>query len=288
MPRVSSKGGVRDPQRATNSLTWLGMYGWYDSVISQIGGIDPSVPIYISDAWNLGQCVNYCKGKNSLQAGKNANPVVIDTHLYWAFTDDDKRKNPSQISQEASTKLSELDGNDGAVTDGKAIGVVIGEYSCVLTEDSWAKAGGHEKEGLVKQFGQSQSHRYQTRGGGSFFWTYRMVCIHTHKGDSRLLLGGQKLTCRLTGLDGRRRVGLQGADQKGCDHAASELDAFWPRCPRPDITRPIPKGWQIRQHVRRSLQLLGRLTPRPLRTLALREGLASGLRRRVELLRDAR
>jgi len=154
------------------------MYGWYDSVISQIGGVDSSIPIYISDAWNFSQCVGYVNGKNSLQAGKNANPVVIDTHLYWAFTDEDKRKHPSQISREASTKLSELDGHEGAVTDNKAVGVVIGEYSCVMTEDSWSKAGGNEKEGLVREFGQSQSKRYQSRAGGSFFWTYRMVRLY--------------------------------------------------------------------------------------------------------------
>ncbi|KAL1296917.1 hypothetical protein AAFC00_004528 [Neodothiora populina] len=159
-----------------NEAEWdaKGMYGWYDHVISQVGGIDYTMPIYISDAWNLGQCVGYCNGKNGLHAGKCANPVVIDTHLYWAFSDDDKKKTPQQITQEASGKLSELDGHDGSVIDHGGMGVVIGEYSCVLTEDSWGKAAAHEKEHLVKEFGQAQSHRYQSRAGGSFFWTYRM------------------------------------------------------------------------------------------------------------------
>lgn len=159
-----------------NEAEWdaKGMYRWYDDTIAQISGIDSTLPIYISDAWNLGKAVGYSNSKNSLKAGRNANPIVIDTHLYWAFSDDDKRKNPSQIIREASGKLSELDGHDGAVTDHGAVGVVIGEYSCVLTEDSWGKAAGHEKEGLVQQFGQAQSQRYQSRSGGSFFWTYRM------------------------------------------------------------------------------------------------------------------
>lgn len=151
------------------------MYGWYDSVIAQMGQIDPTMPIYISDAWNFGQCVSYCNGKNSLKAGKGTSPVVIDTHLYWAFTDDDKRKSPSQITQEVQTKLSELDGHDGNVIDHGAVGVVIGEYSCVLTDDSWGKAAASDKGRLVHDFGQSQSHRYQSRASGSFFWTYRMV-----------------------------------------------------------------------------------------------------------------
>lgn len=160
------------------------MYNWYDSVIGQMNGIDSSMPIYISDAWNLAKCVKYCNGKNSLQAGRSANPIVIDTHLYWAFSDDDKRKSPQQITQEASNKLSELDGHSGAVIDHGAIGVVIGEYSCVLTEDSWGKIAKEQKDGAVQKFGQTQSQRYQSRAGGSFFWTYRMVssdlCIHHH------------------------------------------------------------------------------------------------------------
>jgi hypothetical protein len=159
-----------------NEADWdaPGMYGWYDSVIGQIGGIDNTVPLYISDAWNLGPAVGYVNGKNSLHAGR-ANPIVIDTHLYWAFSDDDKKKNPSQIANEARSKLSELDGHDGNVVDKGAAQVIIGEYSCVLTEDSWAKAAAHEKDNLVREFGQAQTQRYQQRTGGSFFWTYRMV-----------------------------------------------------------------------------------------------------------------
>lgn len=159
-----------------NEAEWdaHGMYGWYDSVIGQIGGIDNTLPLYISDAWALGPAVGYVNGKNSLHAGQ-ANPIVIDTHLYWAFSDDDKKKHPGEIANEARSKLSELDGHDGNVIDHGAAQVVIGEYSCVLTEDSWGKAAAHEKENLVREFGQAQTQRYQQRAGGSFFWTYRMV-----------------------------------------------------------------------------------------------------------------
>ncbi|GAB7352062.1 hypothetical protein MBLNU459_g2569t1 [Dothideomycetes sp. NU459] len=156
-----------------NEAEWdaHGMYDWYDSAISQMGGIDDTMPIYISDAWNLGQAVKYCKGKNGLGSG-TSNPIVIDTHLYWAFSDDDRKKAPQQITQEVHGKLGEL--SDGNVVDNGAAQVVVGEYSCVLTEDSWGKASGDQKGHLVHEFGQAQSQRYQSRAGGSFFWTYRM------------------------------------------------------------------------------------------------------------------
>lgn len=151
-----------------------GMYDWYDNVISQMGGIDNTMPLYISDAWDLGKAVQYINGKNRLNGGR-ANPIVIDTHLYWCFSDDDKKKSPRQIIAELPGKLNALDGHDGSVVDHGAAQVVVGEYSCVLSDDSWSKSGGESKDNLVKAFGQAESQRFQQRSGGSFFWTYRMV-----------------------------------------------------------------------------------------------------------------
>lgn len=149
------------------------MYAWYDRCIAAISAIDPSIPVYISDAWHLKKALDYVAKKNSVAS--MTPPVVVDTHLYWAFTDADKAKTPQTIIGEASNKLSGLDGKEGSVVDRGAVQVVVGEYSCVLTEDSWAKRGGTKKAELVKQFGQAQSTRYQQRSGGSYFWTYKMV-----------------------------------------------------------------------------------------------------------------
>ena len=159
-----------------NEAEWnaKGMYGWYDNVAREVAGIDASVPLYISDAWNLSEATKYCNGKNTLRAGQS-NPIVIDTHLYWTFSEDDKQKSPRQIIDEVPTKLRALDGHDGSVVDHGAAQVVIGEYSCVLSEPTWSKKGGEQKDDLVRAFGQAQSQRYQQRAGGSFFWTYKMV-----------------------------------------------------------------------------------------------------------------
>ena len=70
--------------------------------------------------------------------------------------------------------MGELDGKEGAVHDRGAVQAIVGEYSCVMTEDSWAKGGEVPKEELVKQFGQAQCKRYQEKAGGSFFWTWKM------------------------------------------------------------------------------------------------------------------
>ncbi|KAI4700314.1 hypothetical protein J4E81_004352 [Alternaria sp. BMP 2799] len=149
------------------------MYEWYDECIAAVSAIDPGIPIIISDGWHLEKAVNWTLQKNSIYSHPQC-PVVIDTHYYWAFTDEDKAKTPQQITEEAGTKLGQLDGKEGSVHDRGAVQVIVGEYSCVMTEDSWAKGGGVPKEELVQQFGQAQSRRYQQRAGGSFFWTWKM------------------------------------------------------------------------------------------------------------------
>jgi aryl-phospho-beta-D-glucosidase BglC (GH1 family) len=159
-----------------NEAEWdaPGMYEWYDQCITAISAIDPTIPVIISDGWNLTKAINYTLRKNSVYNHQPTAPVVVDTHYYWAFTDEDKRKSPHQITAEAATKLQELDGKEGSVIDRGASQVIVGEYSCVLTEDSWAKCNGTSKEECVTKFGQTQSKRYQDRTGGSFFWTMKM------------------------------------------------------------------------------------------------------------------
>jgi aryl-phospho-beta-D-glucosidase BglC (GH1 family) len=159
-----------------NEAEWdaKGMYQWYDNVLSELCRLDTTVPIYVSDGWNFSRALSWSQSKNRVQSGVAQNPVVIDTHLYWAFSDADKQKSPQQIIYEVPSKLSELDGKDGNVLEHAAAQAVVGEYSCVLTEDSWAKRHDTPKNDLVKAFGNAESHRWQQRAGGSFFWTYRM------------------------------------------------------------------------------------------------------------------
>lgn len=160
-----------------NEAKWdaPGMYDWYDSCISTASAINANIPIIISDGWNLPKALDYVAKKNVAYPSNLTCPVMIDTHYYWAFTPEDKAKTPQAIINEASTKMSDLDGKEGSVLDRGAIQVIVGEYSCVLTEDTWAKASSDAKPSLVKQFGQAQSQRWQSRAGGSYFWTYKMV-----------------------------------------------------------------------------------------------------------------
>jgi aryl-phospho-beta-D-glucosidase BglC (GH1 family) len=159
-----------------NEAEWdaPGMYEWYDQCIAAISAIDPTIPVIISDGWNLRKAIDYSLGKNSVYAQKPTAPVIIDTHFYWAFTDEDKRKSPQEVIAEVATKLQPLDGKDGSVIDRGMAQVIVGEYSCVLAEESWSKSNGTSKEECVAEFGHAQSKRWQERAGGSFFWTWKV------------------------------------------------------------------------------------------------------------------
>ncbi|KAF2712920.1 glycoside hydrolase family 5 protein [Pleomassaria siparia CBS 279.74] len=149
------------------------LYEYYDDCISTVSAIDSSIPVIISDGRDFQRAVEYSLKKNVAYPSQPTAPVIIDTHYYWAFTDADKAKSPQQIIAEVSNTLSELNGREGSVMDRGAVTAIIGEYSCALSEDSWAKAGDTTREELVKQFGQAQSQQWQQRAGGAYFWTYK-------------------------------------------------------------------------------------------------------------------
>lgn len=147
-----------------------GMYEWYDSVIGAINAVNNTLPVYISDGWDLSPAITYIQRKNS----QVSNPVIIDTHKYYTFSDFDKSQSPQQILGRLPGELGELNGKDGNVFDNGAATVFVGEYSCVLDQTTWEKAAPSDRPPLTKQFGQAQSRKWQERANGSSFWTFKM------------------------------------------------------------------------------------------------------------------
>lgn len=87
-----------------NEAEWgaKGMFEWYDEVLKAVGKVDPTLPIYISDAWALDTASSWSKIQNQVRDGSTRNPVVVDTHLYWCFEEKDRHKSPREISDEVS------------------------------------------------------------------------------------------------------------------------------------------------------------------------------------------
>lgn len=164
-----------------------GMYDWYTAVHKSLAQIDATIPLYISDAWDLGRALAWTKDANKILSGAsssayaNKNPIIIDTHLYWCFSDTDKQKTPSQIIDQAvPSALTALTrpGTTGEALSTGAAQVVVGEYSCVLDGQTWDRHNNssQSREALTKSFGNAQSllHQATPGSGGSYFWTLKM------------------------------------------------------------------------------------------------------------------
>ncbi|KAF2430505.1 glycoside hydrolase [Tothia fuscella] len=163
-----------------NEAVWdaLGMYRWYDDVIDAVSEVDPTIPLYISDAWDLCRAIDYARRKNNvdLGSGNSGNPIIVDTHVYFCFSEADSTETAGRIIQGLPKQLAELEGKDGDVTGKGAVGVVVGEWSCTLALATWIKSGAAEakRREMTKEFGRAQCERWEEKAAGSFFWTLKV------------------------------------------------------------------------------------------------------------------
>jgi aryl-phospho-beta-D-glucosidase BglC (GH1 family) len=157
--------------QVVNEAVWgaEGLYEWYEEVLGVVEEIDDTIPVYISDGWDLGRALRWTNGRRGVR-----NPIVVDTHMYYTFSVKDRSQTPAEIISRIPQELSELDGKEGSISDRGEAQVIIGEYSCVLDGQTWDRVQPYEREGYVTQFGRAQSKKWQERAGGAYFWTFKM------------------------------------------------------------------------------------------------------------------
>lgn len=146
------------------------LHEWYDDVLREIHGVDSTIPIYVSDAWDLESSLKWVESRRH----RSGNPVVVDTHKYYTFSEADRAKAPQQIIGLVFQELGEVDRHSGNVHDRGASQVVVGEYSCVMDGKTWSQSDPSQKDDLVRQFGKVQRERWQEKTGGAYFWTAKM------------------------------------------------------------------------------------------------------------------
>jgi hypothetical protein len=132
-------------------------------------------PFSSLDAASFTHRSQYAVAKNSASRTNPSisSPVVVDIHKYYCFDPGNKNKSPPEIISAVSNELSEL-----FAYDQKEVGTVVGEYSCVLAEESWSKVDPAARPDLVRQLGQTEMRRWEKElkpiNGGSYFWTGKM------------------------------------------------------------------------------------------------------------------
>lgn len=162
-----------EPSWGAASEVWK----WYDQVLPLANEIDPSIPVYIGDCWNLPATLDYALKRNAFSAAATAlpNPVIVDSHKYYTFSAKDHNQSPQQIIARVKDSLGVVSQKQGNIFGRKtAVAVYIGEYSCTLDTKTWNKVESSERPSLTRAFGNAQMEKWQKRTNGSAFWTFKM------------------------------------------------------------------------------------------------------------------
>lgn len=93
--------------------------------------------------------------------------VILDTHMYQCFTDEDKNKDASEHIRKALGRKQELE------EIGRQLPVYVGEWSLGLDISSLRGLNAFEKEAAMMAFGSSQLLTYENARGW-FFWSYKI------------------------------------------------------------------------------------------------------------------
>lgn len=141
---------------------------FYLKAINEIRSVNKEIPLVISDGWDCGKWINIIKGLEEQLTKERGEPaslgVIVDTHVYRCFSDDDKNKSPQQL----------IDSVTEAIPQSSDVDVMVGEFSCVLDGQSWDKhQGQHPREEMVKRYGQCECDHFNQRAAGYYFWTYK-------------------------------------------------------------------------------------------------------------------
>ncbi|MCJ1377920.1 Glucan 1,3-beta-glucosidase 3 [Xylographa soralifera] len=150
-----------------------GAFDFYRQLTNAVSTIDSSIPLYISDAWNLGAALDFTASINTVNQPLLP-PVVVDTHKYYCFTAADRARAPGDTIRRLVTELQEVLSRGNSVISKGALGCVVGEWSGALDAETWSRASATNREELQRQFGLAQSTIWHERTGGSFFWSTNM------------------------------------------------------------------------------------------------------------------
>ena len=156
-----------------NEACWgaQGMWEWYDDVVRAVGQVDFGLPLYVSDGWDLRRGLEWCARINREGLGC---PIGVAVPKYFCFTDADKNESPNQVIQRVGSEMGDVLAGSGNVVEKGAVQVMVVEWSCAMSGETWGKASEEDRGGLVRQFGGAQSEQWRKRAGGAFFWTAKM------------------------------------------------------------------------------------------------------------------
>lgn len=125
-----------------------------------------SLPIYVSDAWTLDW---YAEQFGDVR-NNPLNALVVDHHLYRAFTPEDHKTCCTDHAARARPGGSTFNNLSNNSNKGKG-NLIVGEWSAALHVTSFED--GKDKRAQQADWAQSQLILFENTCGGNFFWTLK-------------------------------------------------------------------------------------------------------------------
>jgi aryl-phospho-beta-D-glucosidase BglC (GH1 family) len=139
--------------------------GWYKSTLSELRSIVPAeFPLYVGDAWNADKFASW--------VGSRGDFVVLDTHVYRAFTDGDKRMTGEQHAHKLRTQEINDFGRQSEAAKGS---LVVCEWSGALDHGIYGNAPDTEKDRQSRMFVAAELEVFEKHMAGWWWWTYKSV-----------------------------------------------------------------------------------------------------------------
>ena len=156
-----------------NEACWgaQGMWEWYGDVVRAVREVDVGLPLYVSDGWDLRRGLEWCARVNREGMGC---PIGVAVPKYFFFTEADNKESPNQIIQRVGSEMGDVLAGIGNVVEKGAVQVMVVEWSCAMSGETWTRAGEEDRIELVRRFGRAQNEQWRKRAGGAFFWTAKM------------------------------------------------------------------------------------------------------------------
>lgn len=137
---------------------------WYASTIHDIREINPSLPLYIHDAWDTHTYTTFAGTR------PDSDFVVVDHHLYRCFTSADLKLS----GDEHAEALRKHMGPELAARAGECRGnLVVAEFSAALNPASLRSAEPGEQDRQRRVFARAETELFDRFCAGWFFWTYK-------------------------------------------------------------------------------------------------------------------
>lgn len=141
-----------------------GLEAFYDQAITAMRAVSPqaaTLPLYVHDGFNLQQFSDYVSNRSDF--------VVQDHHSYFVFTPQDSAKPAKQHTSDIATGTNRSLSH-ASVHERRNL--IIGEWSCALTDESLANED--DRDEARRQFCTGQMEVYTNTTAGWAFWSYRL------------------------------------------------------------------------------------------------------------------